>query len=136
MKPWSLLFLRITQGGLLIWWGLDKLVNVDHGIAVARHFYLGVGASQSFLRAFGAFEIGLGLLLMLGWGRRWTYLLLLLITGITLLGVWQSVIDPWGWLFKGTNALFYPSAIIFAGSLVLWAFRDLDRLALDARGAG
>jgi hypothetical protein len=41
------------------------------------------------------------------------------------------VIDPWGWVFSGSNALFYPSLIIFAASLLLIAFRDEDRLALD-----
>jgi hypothetical protein len=72
---------------------------------------------------------------VLGWGRRWTYPPLLLITGATLVGVWRSVVDPWGWVFEGSNALFYPSAIIFAGSLVLYAFRDADIVALDSKAA-
>ncbi|MGH7527945.1 MAG: hypothetical protein ACREMX_14725 [Gemmatimonadales bacterium] len=135
MKHWSLLFLRVTIGALLVWWGLDKLVQVEHGLLVAEHFYFGVGTGRLFLKAFGVFETALGLLVMLGWGRRWTYPLLLLITGMTLVGVWRSVVDPWSWLFEGTNALFYPSVIIFAASLVLWAFRDTDALALDAKTA-
>ncbi len=135
MKHWSLLALRLTIGALLVWWGLDKLVQVDHGVQVAQHFYFGVGASRAFLLAFGVFETALGLLVMLGWGRRWAYPPLLLVTGVTLVGVWQSVVDPWGWIFEESNALFYPSAIIFAGSLVLFAFRDTDMLALDAKGA-
>jgi putative oxidoreductase len=133
VKQWSLLLLRLTIGALLVWWGLDKLVQVDHGLEVAQSFYFGVGASRAFLQAFGVFETALGLLVMLGWGRRWTHPLLLLITGVTLIGVWRSVVDPWGWVFEGSNVLFYPSAIIFAGSLVLYAFRDADRLALDAK---
>ncbi len=135
MKIWSLLFLRLTIGALLVWWGLDKLVQVDHGLEVAQYFYFGVGASRRFLQGFGVFETALGLLVMVGWGRRWTYPLLLLITGVTLVGVWRSVVDPWGWVFEGSNALFYPSAIIFAGSLVLFAFRDTDVLAADAKAA-
>ena len=133
MKHWSLLLLRLTLGALLVWWGLDKLVNVEHGVEVAQHFYFGVGTSRPFLHAFGVFQTALGFLIMLGWGRRWTHPLLLLITGVTLVGVWRSVVDPWGWLFEGSNVLFYPSAIIFAGALVLWAFRDSDRLALDGQ---
>jgi uncharacterized membrane protein YphA (DoxX/SURF4 family) len=125
----------LTIGALLVWWGLDKLVNVEHGVQVAQHFYFGVGTGRAFLQAFGVFEIAVGLLIMLGWARRWSYPLLVLITGVTLIGVWRSVIDPWGWVFQGSNALFYPSAIIFAGSLVLWAFRDADLTALDARRA-
>jgi putative oxidoreductase len=135
MKSCSLLWLRVTLGGLLIWWGLDKFANVEHGVAVAEHFYFGVGAHELFLRALGAAEVGIGALVLLGWGRRWAYPLLLLFTGVTVVGVWKSIVDPWGWVFEGTNVLFYPSAIIFAGSLVLWAFRDLDQLALDRRAA-
>lgn len=135
MQSWSLLFLRVTLGALLVWWGLDKLVQVDHGMQVAQHFYSGVGANRGFLQAFGVLETALGALVMLGWGRRWTYPLVLLITGVTAVGVWRSVVDPWGWMFEGSNALFYPSIIIFAGSLVLWAFRDADMLALDRRAA-
>ncbi len=130
MKPWSLFALRLTIGALLVWWGLDKLVQVEHGLQVAQHFYAGVGASRPLQQAFGVFETALGVLVIVGWGRQWTLPLVLVITGATLLGVWRSVLDPWGWVFEGSNALFYPSAIIFAGSLVLYAFRDVDRLAL------
>lgn len=133
MQAATLAFLRITIGALLIWWGLDKLVNVSHGVEVAKRFYFGVGTGISFLQGFGVVEAVLGLLVVLGWARRWTYPPMIAITGATLIGVWKSVIDPWGWLFQGVHALFYPSVIIFAGALVLWAFRDLDRIAIDAR---
>lgn len=68
MKHWSLLFLRLTIGILLVWWGLDKLVQVDHGIEVAQFLYFGIGASRAFLQAFGVCEMALGLLILLGWG--------------------------------------------------------------------
>lgn len=41
--------------------------------------------------------------------------------------------DPWGWWLGGANVLFYPSLVVFAGSLVLWAFRDEDRLVVGGR---
>lgn len=115
MKARTLLFLRATLGCLLIWWGLDKLIQVEHGVQIAEHFYWGVGTSQSWLRVAGALEIPLGALVVLGLGRRWAYPA-------------QALAD--------TNVLFYPSVIVFAASLVLWAFRDEDRLALDGRLAG
>lgn len=87
-------------------------------------------------------RISLGLLLVI-WGLDklvnveygLTYPLQLVINGATLLGVWKSILDPWGWYMKGGNALFYPSLIIFAGSLVLLAFRDEDRLVVGRRDA-
>jgi len=67
--------------------------------------------------------------------RRFTYPALLIITGSTLLGVWRSIIDPWGWYLEGSNVLFFPSLIIFAAALVLYGFRVEDALAVDRRGA-
>ena len=135
MKPRSLLLLRASLGLLMLLWGVDKLVNVEHGLAVSERFYLGAFSSAALLKAFGAAQIALGALVVVGAARRYAYPVLLAVTGATLLGVWRSVVDPWGWYLTGANVLFYPSLIIFAGSLVLWAFRDEDRLALDHRRA-
>ncbi len=135
MRPRALLLLRVTLGGLLIWWGLDKLVQVEHGVAVAEQFYWGVGTGQHWLRVAGVLEMLLGALVVVGLGRRWAYPALVVLTGVTLLGVWRSVLDPWGWVLADTNVLFYPSAIVWAATVVLWVFRDDDRLTLDSQPA-
>ena len=133
MKARSLLLARVSLGLLMLIWGVDKLVNVQHGLEVSQYFYLGAFNSAVLLRAFGAAQMALGALIVLGVGRRFAYPALLAITGATLLGVWKSVVDPWGWYLEGANVLFYPSLIIFAASLVLWAFRDEDRLVVGRR---
>ncbi len=133
MKPWSLLFLRMTSGLLMAWWGLDKLLDAEHGVAVAERFYLGIGARTGFLQLFGVAQLLLGVGVVLGWQRRWLYPGLLAIAAATALGVWRSILDPWGLWLERTNALFYPSAIVLAGVLVLMAFREEDTLALDRR---
>lgn len=132
MKPLSLLLLRISLGLLMLIWGLDKLVNVEHGLRVSEGFYLGIFNSAALLRGFGVFQVVLGLLILLGAFRRYTDPVLLAITGITLLGVWRSILDPWGWFLEGSNVLFFPSLIIFAAALVVQAFRAEDLLSLDA----
>jgi uncharacterized membrane protein YphA (DoxX/SURF4 family) len=133
MKARSLLLLRASLGLLMLIWGVDKLVNVKHGLEVSKYFYLGAFDSAALLRAFGVVQMALGALILLGVGRRFTYPALLAVTGATLLGVWRSVADPWGWYLEGANVLFYPSLIIFAAALVLWAFRDDDRLVVGGR---
>jgi len=133
MRAAALLLLRLSLGLLMVFWGLDKIVNVAHGVAVAETFYLGLVTAPGALRIFGGFQVVIGLLIVLGWMSRITYPVLLAITGVTLLGVWRSVVDPWGWALEGSNVLFYPSLIIFAGSLVLWAFRAEDRWAIDSK---
>ncbi len=132
MKAWSLCLLRVSLGLLLVWWGLDKLVNVEHSVRVADTFYLGIGRAVWFLSAFGVFETALGLLVIIGKWRRFTYPVMLLILAVSGLSVWKSIIDPWGWIFEESNALFYPSLVILAGALVVWGFKDEDTMALDA----
>ncbi|MGQ0712157.1 MAG: DoxX family membrane protein [Gemmatimonadaceae bacterium] len=140
-KAYTLLFLRLSLGLLMLVWGADKLVNPSHGVAVAQGFYFGLLGTQALMPVLGIAQLALGLLVMLGLWRRYAYVVLAAVTGITLIGVWRSVLDPWGWYLEGANALFFPSLIIFAGVLVLFAFRDEDGLVLkrrraDSRAAG
>jgi uncharacterized membrane protein YphA (DoxX/SURF4 family) len=114
--------LRVSLGLLMLVWGADKLVNPAHGMQVAEHFYFGLPAPRGAMAVAGALQIALGALVALGLVRRVAYPALAAVTGLTLLGVWRSVLDPWGWWLTGTNALFFPSLIVFAGVLVLLAF--------------
>lgn len=133
MRAASLLLLRISLGWLMVVWGVDKLTNVEHGQAVAESFYFGIGGGTTFLTAAGLFQVALGGLLVLGLLRRLAWPLLALLTGITLLAVWKSIVDPWGFFLAGGNVVFYSSAVIFAGVLVGWAHIDDDLIALDVR---
>lgn len=130
MKIWTLLLLRISLGWLLVIWGADKVFNVEHGLAVANKFYFGFLATEGALQIAGLLQILVGIAVVLGIYRRWVYPLQALFNAASLLAVLQSVIDPWSWVFEGSNALFYPSLIIFAASLLLIAYRDEDRLIL------
>lgn len=133
MKAWSLLLTRITVGWLLVLWGLDKLVNVDHSVRVAETFYFGIGSQVLVLSIFGVLEVLLGLMVVVGVMRRFVYPVMTFVLGVTAIGVWKSILDPWGWVLEGTQVLFYPSSIIFAAALVLWGFMDEDAMSLDAK---
>ncbi len=136
MKRWGLCLLRITTGWLLVMWGLDKLLNVEHGQAVAETFYLGIGSQAAVLNVLGVLQIILGALVVLGLWRRRAYPVAFVVLLITALGVWKSIIDPWGWFLDGSQVLFYPSAIIAAGALLLWGTIDEDEMTLDAKLGG
>jgi putative oxidoreductase len=133
MKHISLLLLRISLGWLLVIWGADKVFNVEHGLAVANKFYFGFLAAESALQVAGVLQILIGVAVVVGFARRWVYPIQVLLNGASLLAVFKSVVDPWGWVLTGTNALFYPSLIIFAASLLLIAFREEDTWVLDKR---
>ena len=136
MKRWGLFLLRVTTGWLLVMWGLDKLFNVEHGQAVAETFYLGIGSQAAVLNVLGVLQIILGALVVLGLWRRRAYPVAFVVLMITALGVWKSIIDPWGWFLDGSQVLFYPSAIIAAGALLLWGTIDEDQMTLDAKMGG
>ena len=133
MARWGLFLLRVTTGWLLVMWGLDKLVDVGHGQRVAEAFYLGIGTQAVVQHVLGVGEIILGALVVLGLWRRRAYPVMFVVLLITALGVWRSILDPWGWFLEGSQVLFYPSAIIAAGALVLWGQIDQDSMTLDAR---
>ncbi|MDP2245697.1 DoxX family membrane protein [Pseudomonas sp.] len=130
MKIWTLMLLRVSLGWLLVIWGADKVFNVEHGMAVANKFYFGFLAIESALQVAGVLQILIGLAVVVGFARRWVYPAQVLLNAASLLAVLQSVIDPWSWVLAGSNALFYPSLIIFAASLLLIAYRDEDTLVL------
>jgi len=131
MKRWGLFLLRVTIGWLLVLWGIDKFQNVAHGQAVAETFYFGIGTQAALLKLFGAFEILIGAMVVFGFWRKRVYPVMFAVLLVTAIGVWKSIIDPWGWFLDGSNVLFYPSAIIAAGALVLWSAMDEDRMSVD-----
>lgn len=131
MKRWGLFLSRVTIGWLLVLWGIDKFQDVAHGQAVAETFYFGVGTQAVLLKIFGAAEILIGALAVLGLWRKRVYPVMFAVLLVTAIGVWKSIIDPWGWFLDGANVLFYPSAIIAAGALLLWGTIDEDGIALD-----
>jgi putative oxidoreductase len=132
-KAWALLFFRVSMGWLMVIWGINKIINTGHSIAVSDNYYSGLLSLKALLPIAGVLQALLGALIVIGLARRWAYPIQLLLNGASLFVVLPSVIDPWGRLIEDTNIFFYPSLIIFAGAVLLMAFRDQDVLALDAR---
>ena len=131
MNPIALLLLRVSLGWLMVVWGVDKLTDPAHGQAVAESFYLGLGSGGTFLNVAGIFQVLVGVATVLGLFRRLTWPVLAVVNGITLVAVWKSIVDPWGFFLEGGNLVFYSSAVIFAGILVGWSSIEQDSLALD-----
>jgi putative oxidoreductase len=136
MKAFSLLFLRVSIALLVLIWGLDKIVDPAHAIRVSDNFYFGLLSVAWLMPALGVAQVVVALLALVGLFRRFVDPLILLINLGSLLGVWRSIVDPWGWFLEGTNALFFPSLIVAAGCLVIIAFQDRETLVLDRRRGG
>ena len=134
MKAGSLAFLRIACGLLLVIWGLIKLGAPEAAIRVSDKYYFSVFSADALQRPLGAAEAILGLLVVLGLFRKITLPLQALVLIFGALAIWQYLLDPLGQylLTEDTRqVLFFPSLGIAAASLVLLAFRNEDRLALD-----
>ena len=134
LTPISLLIMRIGTGGLLVVWGLVRVVG-GMGPGLADKYYSGVGAQATFQLAYGYAEIALGLLVILGLARKYT----LVGSAIILVGgaipIWRHFLDPFGrYLFanpEDANILFFPSITVAGAALALIALREFDTLALD-----
>jgi len=133
MRALTLLGLRLSLALLMVIWGIDKFVDPGHGAAVAERFYAGLLSAETVMPVLGSFQLLLGLAVGLGAFPTYVYPALAAVTGITLIGVWRSIVDPWGWYLEGSNVLFFPSLTIFLSALVLIAFRDEDVLRLGGK---
>ena len=133
MKAFSLVLLRVSVGLLILHWGIDKIVDVDHAVAVSDGFYLGLFSAPLLLQIWGGFQSLIGVFTILGVYRVVAYPFVIAMNTVSMLGVWRSILDPWGWFLEGTNVLFFPSLTIFAASLLLWAMRNEEPYALDRR---
>jgi putative oxidoreductase len=139
LKAWSLLLLRVGTGLLLILWGALRLLSPAAGPGLAAKYYWGLLNQQTIQLAFGAAEIVIGALVVLGLFRRIAYPLqaLILIPGALML--WRYLLDPLGLYLldkESSQILFFPSVTVAAATLVLLAFRDEDRLSLDHKLSG
>lgn len=136
LKAGSLFALRIGTGLLLVLWGGLRLISPGAGPGLANKYYSGLLNMQAMQIIYGAAEVAIGLLVVLGLFRRIAYPLqaLILVPGALLL--WRYLLDPMGaWLMsrEDSQILFFPSIAVAAATIVLIAFRDEDRWSLDTR---
>ncbi len=138
LKPLSLLLLRAGTGLLLILWGTLRVIAPGAGPGLADKYYSGLLNLQAIQTAFGALEILIGLMVLIGLLRRIFYPLQALILVPGALMLWRYLLDPLGKYLlspEDSQILFFPSITVAAACLVLIAFRDEDRWSIDAQRA-
>jgi putative oxidoreductase len=134
LKPWALLLLRVGTGLLLVIWGLLRVMMPAAGPGLAERYYSGAFGMQTLQVAYGAAEVAVGLLVVLGLFRRLAYPLLALILIPASLMLWRYLLDPYGMYLlsrEDSQILFFPSITVAAATLALLAFGNDDRFALD-----
>jgi putative oxidoreductase len=133
----SLLALRVSTGFLLIWFGLDKVVNARPPLLMRRNVELDQAASDLIGLGTGGVEVFVGLLCVVGLWRSVALPLQAAINGVTAVSVWWAILDPFGWYITGVDRIvfnshvFYPTIITFSACVLLVVFRHQDTWALD-----
>ena len=136
MKALTLLLLRVSTGGLLVWWGLLRLLKPATGPGLSGKYYNNLLEGEMAQMILGGAEVALGTLVILGVLRIVTYPAQALFLGVSSFFIWKHLVDPLSLFLwadgERANLLFYPSLVVFFATLVLLAFRDEDALSLDS----
>lgn len=136
--PLALAILRISLGGFLLVWALEKLVIPQTTVAIWKNFYL-IAIGRSLPYVIGVLEAVLAVAILVGFRRRLAYGAGLAIHAVSVVSSWRQLMDPWGlWLFDRPQHLFLAGVPVLAGFLVLYLLRDADLWTVDGqlRSAG
>lgn len=135
LKTFSLAFLRVSTGLLLIVWSIIRLGAPDAGAGVSTKYYGGLGASTAIQYAWGAALLLIGVLVVLGLFRKIALPAQAIVLCVGAVSIIKYLVDPLGmWLLSSeeSQVLFFPSLALAAASLLLIAMRDEDQWAIDA----
>ncbi len=134
LKQFSLSFLRVATGLLLMVWGFIRVGAPDAGVGVSTKYYSGIGAATSLQYVWGAALLLIGILVVIGFLRRYALPAQAVVLCFGAASIIQYLVDPLGlWLLtrEESQVLFFPSLAMAAASLLLVAMQDEDLWVLD-----
>ena len=117
-----LFLLRISVALVLIMWTVDKFVNPAHAIAVYEHFYFIGGVGTQVMYAIAIAELVLIALFLIGRFKNVTYLVVLLIHGVSTVTPVNNYLNA----FESPNLLFFVAWPMLAACYALYALRHYD----------
>lgn len=134
--PLALAVLRVSLGGFLLLWSLEKFFIPETTVGIWKSFYL-VSIGPQLPYAIGAVETVLALAIIAGLWRRVSYGLGFLLHFVSVAASWRQLVDPWGLLGGGRpNHLFLAGVPVLAAFFALYLLREADIWTLDHRRSG
>ena len=118
----SLLLLRLSVFAVMFIWTLDKFINPDHAIGIFKQFYFLDGISTSIMYALGVVEMVVILGFVIGFKKRWTYGVVLVLHAVSTFSSFGRYLAPW------KNLLFFAAWPMLAACITLYLLRDDDTL--------
>ena len=132
MKSISLLLLRLSTGLYIIFWGIFKLTSTGSAVSVSKTYYFGLLNSEYVNYVLGSLEIMVGVMVILGLKRQFSYLAQSIIYFAGLATILPYILDPFGLYFvENAKLTFFPSTTLFFASLVLLSFKSDDLISID-----
>lgn len=136
MKAFTLLLLRLCTGLYLIAWGAVKFVHPERAIEISNRFYGSDFNNPVVQLAFGVVAGVIGIFVILGFLRRFSYSVQAVILGVSAAAVGKALFQP---LISDFHVVllidaatgFVPSLTLFIASLIPFAFWKYDFVALD-----
>jgi hypothetical protein len=122
-----LLFTRLTVFLVMFVWTIDKFLNPAHAGRIFDYFYGISGVSANLVYAMGAIQMALVLAFLVGFQKRLSYGLILLLHAGSTLSSWRQYLDPFD------NLLFFAAWPMLAACVALYVLRDDDKLLTLSR---
>jgi len=122
--PLALLLLRLSVFVVMFVWTIDKFVEPQHASKIMAAFYSISGVGEVLIYLLGVIELAIILAFVLGFAKRWSYGLVLLLHAISTLASYQKYLNP----FEPPNLLFFAAIPMLAACFVLYYLRDADVL--------
>ena len=121
---WSLLFLRLSVFLVMFMWTIDKFINPGHAGKVYEKFYHIAGLEPVAMYAIGAIEIIILLMFLVGYKKKYTYGVVLILHAVSTFSSFKQYLAP----FDGPNLLFFAAWPMLAACFTLFLLRDQDKM--------
>ena len=122
--PLALLLLRLSVFGVMFVWTIDKFIEPQHASKIMAAFYSISGVGDVLVYLLGVIELAIILAFVLGFAKRWSYGLVLLLHAISTLASYQKYLNP----LQPPNLLFFAAIPMLAACFVLYYLREADEL--------
>jgi putative oxidoreductase len=122
--PLALLLLRLSVFVVMFVWTVDKFIEPQHASKIMAAFYSISGVGDVLVYLLGVIELAVILAFVLGFAKRWSYGLVLLLHAISTLASYQKYLNP----LQPPNLLFFAAIPMLAACFVLYYLREADEL--------
>jgi putative oxidoreductase len=120
--PLAVLLLRLSVFAVMFGWTIDKFVEPQHASRIMAEFYSIGGAGNALIYVLATLELVILLAFLIGFAKRWSYGLVLLLHAVSTLSSYKKYLTP----FQPPNLLFFAAIPMLAACFVLYYLRDVD----------